>query len=205
MGSSFNTIQIQNRHQLDTEQFIKAFTEYMGKKGLVYTTEEYEEFSYFLAFSANSKWVTLSSPEYEIDFDSFSMDVEGLAKAMNTCCIGTCVFDSDISWLYLFDAPNEKKDTVAIGDPGMINELLGMEYSAVRGKAECWTPLLDNEKTWEKLTSIWNNDYVFAEEALSNMAPLLGIDSMIIMTDYSFWELDEGDISLLVTLYFHTA
>jgi len=205
MGTTFSTIQVQNRQQISKEQFIKSFSKQMEKKGLMSTTAEKAQFSYRLAFSNDNNWVTLSSSEYVIDTESFDLEVQRLAKAMKTCCIGTSVFDSDVSLLYLVDAPNKNKDRVAIGAPDTINNMLDMEYSVVRGKEECWNLLLVEGETWENLTSIWNNDYVFAEEALSRMAPLLGIDSVNIVTDYQFWDEVEQDKSLLSTLYFQTA
>ena len=184
MGTTFTTIQIRSPQPADPEQLREKLSKYMEKKGLIPTTAEKAQFSYRLAFSGDGSWATLSSPELGVDPDSINSEAQGLATAMKTCCIATSVFDSDFLFLYLYNAPTEQEDIVAIGDPDEVSEMLGMDYTAVRGKPECWNPFLAEGKTWEQLSGVWNSSHVFAEDALSETALLLqGMDSMNIAAD----------------------
>ncbi len=201
MGTTFSTIQIQNRQHAEPEHFKKTLSKYIKKKGLVPTTKEKAQLVYKFVFSADGNWITLSSSEYEIGSDSVNSDVQGLAKAMKTCCIGTSVFDSDALFLYLFDAPGKQKDMVALGHLGDMSD---SEYAVGMGNIKCWSPLLSETATWEQLTEFWNEEYVFVEEALVKMAPLLGIDSKNIAADYHYWNEVEPDNQSVVNLYFET-
>ncbi|HHX56610.1 MAG TPA: hypothetical protein GX710_01175, partial [Clostridiales bacterium] len=72
-------------------------------------------------------------------------------------------------------------DMVLVGD----GEDYGFEDdTAFQGKKEHWQPLLAEGVTWEELSEIWNGDYIFTEDALSEMAPLIGMDSENIISDY---------------------
>ncbi len=201
MGTTFSTIQIQNRQHTVPEQFKKTLYKYLKKKGLVQTTKEKAQIVYQFVFSSDGNWITLSSSEYEISSDSVNSDVQGLAKVMKTCCIGTSVFDSDALFLYLFDAPGKQKDRIALGRLG---DLSHSQYAVGTGNPECWSSLLTETATWEQLTELWNDEYVFVEEALLKMAPLLGMDAKNIATDYHYWNEVEPDNPSVVTLYFET-
>ena len=204
MGMSFSTIQIQNRERVEPKQFRELLCRHIEKKDLLLSTKEDSHFSYHLAFSDNSEWVTLSSPNFE--GTDIKTEMQKLAKAFKTVCIATNVFDSDIVLIYLFDSINKKEDTVVVGhEDGWVEAMMEAEgIESVRGNQECWESLLTTEKTWGELTQIWNDEYVFAEEALAKTAPFLGIDSKNITADYRCFEAEPGRFNVL-DLHFKAA
>ena len=205
MGTTFSTIQIKNSQQVEPEQFKKLFCRFIEKKGLFPATKEDAQFSYRLAFSDDCSWVTLSSTEYDVGMDSVELEAKKLAKAMKTYCIVTTIFDSDILLLKLFGATAKQTDRIAIGHPDVINEAFGFDSAKANGKMECWIPLLTEDNTWEHLKEIWSGTYVFVEEALSLMAPLLGMDLKNVSADYRYWEEIEPNNLRVLALYFKTA
>ncbi len=205
MGTTFSTIQIQNQRQPDSNTFIKTFTKHMEKKGLIAATHESAQLSFYIAFSDTSNWITLSSPEYDIGSDSFKAEVQGLAKALKTCCIGTSVFDSDIVSLELFNYINKQEDTVLLGRVDGLYDMPETELEQAKGNPECWKPLLAKDRTWEELASIWNTEYLFEEEVLAKMAPLLNMDAQNIAADYHYWNEIDPDNTRLIRLYFTTS
>lgn len=193
MGMFLSTIHIQNKKQVERNQFIELFNKYMEKQGFVPTDEENAQSEYYLAFSNGSNWVTLSSPDFESDHDSDITEAQKISKALNSVCIETSVFDSDWAMIKLYDSLNETNDTVVIGDA---EEFLGEESVNSKGRQECWTPLLAEGRSWEELQGIWQEDYTFAEDALSETAKLLGLDVQNVIAD---------DNANAVALYFKLA
>lgn len=153
----------------------------MEKRGYVVGTEDDSEFSYILAFSENSNWVTLCSADYESGGESVKKDVQFLAESFKTCCISTSVVCSDFSILEMYNGTSSLTDMVLVGD--------GSGYgfgddADFKGKKEAWKPYLINGGTWEQLSDIWEKRFTFTEEALATMAPLVGMDSQNIVSDY---------------------
>ena len=199
MGRHMTTIQIQNKHQIQPEQFSANLCAHLKSKGFVPTIPEDADETYMFSISDNGNWITLSSAEYEVLGEEFHPDLKTLAKTMDTCCIGTSVYDSDIVALHLYDAPAKQEDTVLLG---RLDDLEGP--SMYKGKRKCWEPLLTNNSTWQHLQTIWSDDYVFAEEALQLMAPLLGMDPENILADYSLWnwQQESGEKPACTALHF---
>jgi hypothetical protein len=182
MGRFLSTIQLQNRKQINNEQFAKILSRHMKKNGFVPATEKDSQISYSFAFSGNSEWITLSSPAYQSELEL--RDVQSLAKTMKTIGIITNILDSDMATLSFFSTSGERKDTVVVGRPDY-------EYEEkIMGQPKYWKPLLDDSFSWEQLLEIWNKDEVFVENLLSEMAPVFGMDSFCVCTDYADWEHD---------------
>ncbi len=179
MGMFFSTIHIQNKKQLERKQFIEIFSKYIKKQGFMPADEENSQYVYYLAFSDNREWVTLSSPEFEVGSDS-DITAQKISKALKSICIETSVNDSDWAIIKLYDSLNKTKDTVIVGD---VEEFLGEESVNSKGKQECWTPLLVEGRSWEELQEIWQADYTFAEDVLSETAQFLGMDVNNIRAD----------------------
>ena len=181
MGRFFSNIQIQNNRNENSEQFAKSFCKSMEKKGYISSTEDDSSLTYMLAFSENNKWITLCSPNFESGGESVKSDVQFLAESLKTCCISTSVVDSDFSILEMYNSTSSLTDMVVVGDGSGYGFEDDTEF---KGKKEAWELLLTENNTWEQLSEIWNGDYVFTEEALSEMAPLIGMDSENIISDY---------------------
>jgi O-6-methylguanine DNA methyltransferase len=192
MGRFSTTIQIQNRKQIEPEQFVDILTRRMKRDGFVPVSESESQFSYSFTFSENKKWITLSSPDYPSD--SVQKDARGLAKTMKTISIISDITDSDMATLDLFNTTGNKKDTVVLGRPDY-----GCEET-VMGQAKYWKPLLADNVTWEQILEIWGKNVTFVEDLLSETAPLFDMDSRNIRTDYRDWEYDNKNE--VTTLYF---
>jgi hypothetical protein len=108
--------------------------------------------------------------------------------------------DSDFAILEMYNGTSSLTDMVLVGDGSGYGFEDGTEF---KGKKEAWEPLLTENNTWEQLSEIWNGDYVFTEEALSEMAPLLGMDSENILSDYD--DLSSRTDKNIVELHFKKA
>ena len=181
MGRFFSNIQIQNNQNENREQFAKSFCKSMEKKGYISSTEDDSSLTYVLAFSENNKWITLCSADYESGGEDVKKDVQFLAESLKTCCISTSVVDSDFAILEMYNAASTLTDMVAVGDGSGYGFDDDTEF---KGRKEAWEPYLTSGSTWEQLSAIWDKDFTFAEEALSEMAPLIGMDSENIISDY---------------------
>ncbi|MDR0314721.1 MAG: hypothetical protein LBH71_02080 [Oscillospiraceae bacterium] len=204
MGTFFDTIQIQNSRQTEPEQFKKILCKHLEKKGLIPVQKEDAQFSYYLAFSDNGKWVTLSSPNFE--GEDAIVQARELSKSFKTVCVGTSVFDSDFARLDLFDNANKRSDTVIIGRVDeMVEDMISYQkIQDIKGSRDCWEHLIISGQTWEELSRIWRDEYVFAEQALQKTAPLLGMDPTNISADYRCFE-EEPEKFNVLHLYFKTA
>jgi len=168
MGMTFTTIQIQNRNQLKPEQFIKGLSTYMKANNFVPATEEDAEASFELTFSKDRRWVSFCLPENEYCGKEAIETAQEIAKAIKSTCITADVIDSDFVEINLFNEIGQ--DKVYVGTP------YGMEPETKQRNLDFWKPLLVENYTLEQLQEIWNGDYIFKEEALLKMAPLLGLD-----------------------------
>jgi len=79
--------------------------------------------------------------------------------------------------------------------------MTGMDYTFHRGDPDCWNQLLTTGYSWKDLTGVWDAEYVFVEEALIKMAPMIGIERKSIEYDFQNWR-NEDDNKQQVTQYF---
>lgn len=173
MGSFFTSTQIYNPNLLDREQFINFFCEEMKKNGYVTSNSDESEVSYILRFSDECKWVTLASEAYEQGNQISQSDTGKIAKMLKTVCINTTVIDSDCATLDLYDKSGKKKDSLIMG---RADDYFGDDIP--EPIASVWSPLLEKGYLWGKLLDVRNGDYVFVEEGLAKIAPILGIDNI---------------------------
>ena len=196
MGRFFSNIQIKS-DQKSQEQFIKSLCKAMEQRGLVPVAEEDTSQAYLLAFSENGEWATLCSGDYESGGESVKKDVLFLAESLKTCCISTTVLDSDFAVLEMYNGISTLTDMVIVGD--------GDDYgfpdgSECRGNREYWKQYLIGGSTWEQISGIWDSDFTFVEDALAEMAPLLGMNPQDIVSDYN--DLSSRTDKNIVALHF---
>ena len=203
MGTTFSTIQIKNSMRAAPEPFKESLCGYFEKKGLIPATEEDFQFSYRLAFSDKSEWVTLSLPEYEPGAQCVHADAEGIAKALKTHCIATSVVDSDMILLELFGTMDTQRDTIMAGSMAE-SEFDEEDFPGHKGKPILWIPLLTEGATWEQFSGICNGDYTHAEDTLADIAPLLGMDPKNVTSDYNAWD-GAGNNPNVVDIYLKKA
>jgi len=216
MGMWLSTIQIHNRYDIESEQLIKTLSKIMKKKEFMPAAAEDASFSYSFVFSKNRKWITLTSPEYEPITGIVLGDAQELAKSMKTNCILTSVMDSDQASFDCFGKTGKRKDRVQIGSYGFdISEIpaeqveenpelavmSGYGCEPEKANIDFWKPLLVDNHTFAQLQEIWNGDYVCKEEIFSVMAPLLGMDSDVVLCDYNIMNDERCDLDV-TTLHF---
>ena len=183
MGTSFTTAHIYNAGALTKAQFKKAFTDMMKGKGYTACDEENAALTYTFAFSPDRKWVTVLT-----DGDDTRREAAELAKGLKAYAVMIDLVDSDFAELSLFDEAGAHKDTLTLGDSYL-------EDAAPMGDPAAWQPLLCG--SWEQVQEIQNGSYTFAEDALAQFAPLIGMDSGDILLDN-----DSADDNNAVMLHF---
>lgn len=176
MGNFFTSIQIHNPEQLGKEQFIELFCNKMKENGFVVGNEDDHEISYALAFANNCKWVSVGSEVYEQGNATVQKDARNIAKMLNTCCINVTVVDSDFAMLDMYSNTGKKLDTVVMG---RADDYLGDDIPAPKKNA--WSAILSENSTWERFTAVQQGDYIFVEDGLSKLAPLINMDSRNIL------------------------
>ena len=83
----------------------------MADEGYVVCDEEENERAYILKFADNSKWVTVTSEEYDQGNQLSRNDAGRLAKMLGTYCMNTIVIDSDCAAVYLYGKEENFRST----------------------------------------------------------------------------------------------
>ena len=193
MGNFFTSTQICDNEMLGSKQFIDKFCKKMAEEGYETCNSNESEISYFLKFADNCKWVTITSEAYEQGNEKSKNDTARIAKMLKTTCINTEVIDSDCAILELYDKNGKKADTLIMG---RADDYFGVDIP--EPTESVWIPLLMEGFSWNQLLDVRNGDYVFIEEGLSKIAPIIGLDSDgILFTANSFC-----DDKRIVSLYF---
>ncbi|MBR3900372.1 MAG: hypothetical protein IKJ60_02330 [Ruminococcus sp.] len=188
MGRFFTSTQINNPKQLNCDGFKAYFCEKMKKEGYEVCEADCAELSYVLAFSENCKWVTLSSEAYEQGNRTAQADTARIAKMLGTYCVNTIVIDSDCAMLDLYDDKGKKADTLVMG---RADDYLGDDIPAPA------------QAVWEQFMSVVQGDYVFVEDGLSELAPVIGMYSDNILFEYE--DADESNEKLCYLSFKKTA
>ena len=179
MGRFFTSTQIYNPKHLDHNGFKAYFCEKMKKESYEICEADCAELSYVIAFADNCKWVTICSEAYEQGNRTAQADTARIAKMLGTYCINTTVIDSDCSTLDLYDDKGKKADTVVMG---RVDDYLGDDIPSP-AKA-VWEKFLSADSTWGQFMSVVQGDYVFVEDGLSELAPVIEMDSGNILFEY---------------------
>lgn len=192
MGRFFTSTQIYNPKHLDHNGFKAYFCEKMKKEGYEICEADCAELSYVLAFADNCKWVTLSSEAYEQGNRTSQTDTARIAKMLGTYCVNTIVIDSDCAMLDLYDDKGKKADTVVMG---RADDYLGDDIPTP--VKSVWEQFVSPDSTWEKFISVVQGDYIFVEDGLSELAPVIGMDSGNILFEYEDVDESNGNICYL--------
>ena len=172
MSNFFTSTQILNNEILDSKKFIKEFCEKMAEEGYVTCDNDESELSYILRFADNCKWVTITSEAYEQGNEKSQKDTGRIAKMLKTSCVNTTVIDSDCAIMDLYDKNGKKADTIIMG---RADDYFGDDIPSPSEKK--WKPFLCSGSTWEQFEKVRKEEYVFVEEGLARLAPLIGIDA----------------------------
>jgi hypothetical protein len=121
-----------------------------------------------------------------------------LSRATGGAVVTVLVHDSDVAYLRLFER-GEPADTW-VSDPGWAGQrLTAGQRRAVRGQPARWAGLLAAGATARDLERAWKARPVLAEESVSAVARLLGMDETLAATGYRYLT-EHGDPAGFVRL-----
>ncbi len=188
MGRFSTTLNIKNNS--DRESFLKSFCEMMKKRGFVKCNEDEAAVSYALAFG--NGWVTIANEDYKDNTKVAYDDRKLISEEMKTAAFTVEVVDSDFAILRLNSFGRTSK--IVVGD----GEGYGVEKTTF--EADDWKPLIKNGDS-EKFLEAVGQDDVFAEQTLSVIAEIFGIDPYYIDADFDEI-LEKSDDSNVTVIYF---
>lgn len=170
MGSFFTSTQIYAPGNHSKEQFMDMFCKEMKEEGYVICDCDESEITYILRFADNCKWITITSEKYEQGNRLSQQDTGRIAKMLKTTCVNTIVIDSDFAVLDLYDESGEKADSLILG---RADDYFGDDIPEPSEKL--WLQFLSAGSTWEQVIEVKKGEYVFVEEGLAKLAPIIGI------------------------------
>ncbi len=174
MGNSFSNAQIRNPQHLDRDEFLAFFTERMQNAGYVPGDADDYALAYCLSFSENSEWTAVSAENWNQNDILVRFGVSRLAEILGTSCLYIMVSDSDFAMLELYDGSGAIVNSAAVGRP---------EIEMPAPDPEKWKPYLHDGHTFDELEAVQNGDYIFVEDALTELAPVFGMNGEQILFD----------------------
>lgn len=171
MGNFFTSTQFYNNENLNQKQFIEKFCKKMNEDGYVVCNDNESDLSYIMRFADNCHWVTITSKDYDESVISARKETIRIAKMFGTTGIIISVIDSDCAVMDLYSADGKKADTLIMG---RADDYFGDNIQ--QPSEDVWKPFLANGITWEQFIEIVKGDYVFVDDGLSELAPVIGMD-----------------------------
>ena len=172
MGNFFTSSQIYNDKDLNKQQFIDKFCKAMSDSGYTVCDSDESETSYILRFAEKSKWVAIASELYGEGGQTAQADAGRIAKMLGTYCMNTEVIDSDCASMSLYGKDGKSADMLLMG---RYDDYFGDDIP--EPKEKIWTQFLSDGSTWEQFKEILGGEYVFVEDGLAQLAPVIGMDS----------------------------
>ena len=172
MGNFFTSSQIYNDKDLNKQQFVDKFCKSMSDSGYTVCDSDESEMSYILRFAEKSKWVAIASELYGEGGQIAQADAGRIAKMLGTYCMNTEVIDSDCAAMSLYSNDGKEADMLLMG---RYDDYFGDDTPEPNKKI--WTQFLSDGSTWEQFTEILSGNYVFVEDGLAQLAPVIGMDS----------------------------
>lgn len=191
MGSFFTSTQIYAPGHHSKEQFLDMFCKEMKGEGYVICDCDESEITYILRFDDNCKWVTITSEKYEQGNRLSQHDTGRIARMLKTTCVNTVVIDSDCAVLDLYDESGKKADSLILG---RADDYFGDNIP--ESSEKLWLQFLNAGGTWEQVIEVKKGEYVFVEEGLAKLAPIIGISPGNIT--FSAEDADEHDNSTVI-------
>lgn len=177
MGAFFGNIQIYNSDKQSPQAVLERLKEVLKGQGYTVAANADDADAVLAACpSPDSLWTGIyTSWLDEQNIRRLEQDTCEFAKALETYCVGVDVFDSDFLFLILHDAVHNKHDKVAVGNAEALAETGGIDKTAWRGNAADWQPLLGDGAEPAALQAAWEQEPVFAEDALAEVCALTGM------------------------------
>ena len=172
MGNFFTSSQIYNDKDLNKQQFIDKFCKSMSDSGYTVCDSDESEMSYILRFAEKSKWVAIASEWYGEGGQIEQAYAGRIVKMLGTYCMNTEVIDSDCAAMSLYSNDGKEADMLLMG---RYDDYFGDDTPEPNEKI--WAQFLSDGSTWEQFTKTLSGEYVFVEDGLAQLAPVIGMDS----------------------------
>ena len=177
MGNSFSNLNIRKKESITVDDIKQYISQWMAAQQYLPAASEDEADASVAVISDNdSKWFSVYSNLFSFENPkSFSELAIPMSTALHSDILGILCFDSDYLYLNLIDATENIDARVEIGsDPDLgINRQTNL--SAWKNKT------VDYHRFKESV----QKQYIFAEDALAELAPCIELPDMYSMASYS--------------------
>lgn len=166
MGWFFSNCHIYKSSEFGISDFPSLLTEVLNAQGFQRKNNPEESDFSISIYDAGGKWLSLCSDGLEFYTDESIQNIcNPLSERLSADILIVSCFDSDC---LLLNRINRKRDIVAWAKIGSYPGL------KVRSTPARWKDFVSDVALWE---SVLEHKYVFAEEALGSIEPLLGMES----------------------------
>lgn len=166
MGWFFSNLHVCKTAVMDKDAFRSALTEILKARGYVQKNNPDEADMSLSIYDAGRKWISVCSDGLDFFTEEAIRDIcNPLSERLSADVLTVSCFDSDC---LLLNRINRKNDIVAWAKIGSYPEL------KVRSTPAKWAGIVSDVSLWK---SVLRQKYVFAEEALESIEPLLGLES----------------------------
>ena len=166
MGWSFSNLHVLKTAEYDADIFRSVLTEVLEAKGYVQKNDQDEADLTLSFYDAGGKWASVCSDGLDFYTEEAIRDIcSPLSERLSADVLTVSCFDSDC---LLLNRINRKNDVVAWAK---IGSYPGLE---VRSTPARWEGIVSDVSLWK---SVLRQKFVFAEEALESIEPVLGLKS----------------------------
>ena len=166
MGWFFSNCHIYKSPDFDIDVFSSLLTEVLSAQGYQRKNTPEEADLSVSVYDAGGKWISICSDGLDFFTDESILTIcNPLSERLSTDILTVSCFDSDC---LLLNRINRALDVVAWAKIGSYPGL------KVRSTPAKWKDLVSNLALWK---SVLGQEYVFAEDALESIEPVLGLES----------------------------
>ena len=166
MGWFFSNLHVHKTAEYDADFFQSTLTEILNAKGYVKKNSPDEADLSLSIYDAGGKWVSVCSDGLDFYTEETIRDIcNPLSESLSADVLTVSCFDSDC---LILNRVNKKLDVVAWAKTGNYPEL------KIRSTPARWKDIVTDIAQWK---SVLTQKYVFAEDALDGLEPLLGLTS----------------------------
>jgi len=181
MGAFFTNIQLKVS-SFDKSEIVDKVIEYITESNLdsdfiKVDNEEEADKTIIISFSKDSEWISIYDEELE-DQGSRKLDklTSVLSKKLNTTALSILVNDSDSMYVGL-NINGILKDSISN---------LSKKIDFDKSKPNVWTDILLENYSFEDIKIAWQNNSVFVEDFLTELAKLIKLENSKILTGYNY-------------------
>ncbi len=175
MGSSY-TIWHVDVSDLSEKTMVSMVETLLQKEGYAPCEDSTPECkTIFLLHKPGTRWMTLWDQDTStLSIKDLKKRTQQLSKHFQTTAIASMVYASDVTAMYVHSASLNRQDLVVL-DPGQgYAAEIGYNPRTCAGKPSIWRAVLGCDA--HALRGLWDQEETFAEEKLSKIHKLLGLD-----------------------------